>query len=236
MRPSRTSRRTSLTRGRRPINVGGGSIGPLFGAITVGTPTYSSETTQFSVPMPVAAVGDELFVFSGHRGYGAIDDSISGFTRVATVVGATASRTSVFRRTVDGTEPANLFVITSGFSSGGRAFGMQTTVLVSGGIGAAAIETATKTGSGTFTTPPVLTSTAPKGGFTWFFQHNARDILTTALPEEILRSNGSPNPNYRQLLNYQDVTADGIDNVSVGDFTLGSSAQVDTIVFAISAP
>jgi hypothetical protein len=210
---------------------GGGGGGPRLGALTVGTPVFYSATNHF-IPVPTAEVGDEVFIVAGHRQTGApLNLTATGFTRVAQVVGG-ISCTAVFHRTIDGSEGAN-FTVTAGRST----FGMQTTILVSGGIGAGTIDTATRYEAFvTSITPPALTSTAPKGGFTLFFHHGAQSFLTTPLPQEIERDEGTANANYRQLINYQFVGADATNNIPLGDLTINGNGGIASIVWAVPIP
>ena len=209
---------------------GGGEAG--LGALTVGTPAYYSNRTNHGVAVPTAEVGDEVFIVAGHRQTGAaLNLTATGFTRVAQVVDG-ISCTAVFQRTIDGSED-DYFIVTAGRST----YGMQTTILVSGGIGAGTIDTATSYESSvTSITPPALTSTAPKGGFTLFFEHDNESFLTTALPQEIERDDGTTSANYRQLINYQFVGADGTNNIPLGDLTIDGNGSIASIVWAVPIP
>ena len=210
---------------------GGGGNTAILGALTVGTPVFYAARNHF-IPVPTAEVGDEVFIVAGHRQTGAaLSLTATGFTQVAQVVGG-ISCTTILQRTIDGSEGAN-FTVTAGRAS----YGMQTTILVSGGIGAGTIDTATSYESSvTSITPPALTSTAPKGGFTLFFEHDNESFLTTALPQEIERDDGTTSANYRQLINYQFVGADATNNIPLGDLTTDGSGAMASIVWAVPIP
>jgi len=210
---------------------GGGGNTAILGALTVGTPVFYAARNHF-IPVPTAEVGDEVFIVAGHRQTGAaLSLTATGFTQVAQVVGG-ISCTTILKRTIDGSEGTN-FTVTAGKST----YGMQTTILVSGGIGAGTIDTATSYEANVSSiTPPALTSTAPKGGFTLFFHHGAESFLTTALPQEIERDDGTTNANYRQLINYQFVGADATNNIPLGDLTMDGSGAMASIVWAVPIP